>query len=275
MAFSYTLFLVLLLIFPGLCFWAGYRAGERTDFLTPSPDSPNSTLTLFIVMLGTLAGHILGAGLFAVQRVWCDTTRLCLPVDYDPNVYRALLKGASAAQNASDLAIELWLFSIFMLGAVMGAIAYWTSRREAVSSRIDPIAFGWLTPAVQAVKRGDSFVVAYVVTKTSHDGISVAYEGIVQQLALDADQSIKLVVLNEVDRFCVQITDQGVKRVESNSKPIPQMHIAAAEIANVALEIVQAPQADVDAVAQESSAKTAVNRRSKPNDGSDEPTLQR
>lgn len=250
MAFSYTLFLVLLLIFPGLCFWAGWRAGERTDFLTPSPDSPNSTLTLFIVMLGTLAGHILGAGLFAIQRVWCDTTHLCISLDHDPNIYRTLLGGASAARTASDLAIELWLFSFFMLGAVMGAVAYWTSRREAVSDRIDPIAFGWLTPAVQAVKRGNAFVVAYVVTKTSHDGISVAYEGVVQQLALDADQSIKLVVLNELDRFCVQITDQGVKRIESDSKPIPQLQITAAEIANVALEIVQASEADVAAAAQ-------------------------
>lgn len=205
-------------------------------------------------MLGTLCGHIVGAGLFALQSAWCANTAACFSVDYDPNVYRTLLKGATAAQNASDLAIELWLFFILLLGAISGGIAYWASRREAVSNRIDPIAFGWLTPAVQAVKRGDSFVVAYVLTKTSHEGVSVAYEGVVQQLALDGDQSIKLVVLNEVDRFLVKVTETGLERIDSQSSPIPQLQIAGAEIANVALEVVQAPQSDVNAIAAEAQA---------------------
>ena len=33
MTFSYSLFLALLLLFLGLCFWAGWRVGERTDEL--------------------------------------------------------------------------------------------------------------------------------------------------------------------------------------------------------------------------------------------------
>lgn len=78
-----------------------------------------------------------------------------------------------------------------------------------------------------------------------------AYEGVVQQLALDEDQSIKLVVLNDVDRFLVKTTPTALERVESDANSIPQLQIAAGEIANVALEIVQAPQADVDAVGQE------------------------
>ncbi|MEH3099409.1 hypothetical protein [Sphingomonas adhaesiva] len=96
MAFSYSLFLVLLLIFPGLCFWAGWRAGERTDFLSPSPDRPNSTVTLFIVVFGTIAGHLLGTGFFAAQAAWCRVTGMCLRIGFDPNVYRALLRGAAA-----------------------------------------------------------------------------------------------------------------------------------------------------------------------------------
>ena len=67
MTFSYSLFLALLLLFLGLCFWAGWRVGERTDFLSPTPDRPNSTVTLFIVVFGTIAGHLLGTGFFAAQ----------------------------------------------------------------------------------------------------------------------------------------------------------------------------------------------------------------
>lgn len=251
MAFSYSLFLVLLLIFPGLCFWAGWRAGERTDFLSPSPDRPNSTVTLFIVVFGTIAGHLLGTGFFATQAAWCHVTGVCFSIGFDPNVYRALLRGAADARGAPDFALEAWLLAMLLIGTATGVLAQWLVQREAVSGKTDPIAFGWLNPAVQAVKKGDSFVVAYVLTKTSHDGFIVAYEGIVQQLALDEDQSIKLVVLNEVDRFLVKISETGLDRVDTSSTPITQLQVTAAEIANVALEVVQAPAADVAALAQE------------------------
>lgn len=255
MAFSYSLFLVLLLIFPGLCFWAGWRAGERTDFLSPSPDRPNSTLTLFMVVFGTIVGHLLGTGFFALQAAWCQTTGFCFGVGFDPNIYRALLRGASDARGATDFALEAWLLAMLLVGVVTGVVAQWLVQRDAVSGKTDPIAFGWLNPAVQAVKKGDSFVVAYVLTKTNHDGFIVAYEGTVQQLALDEDQSIKLVILNDVDRFLVKISESGLDRVDTSSTPITQLQVTAAEIANVALEVVQAPAADVEAVAQEDAAE--------------------
>ena len=94
-----------------------------------------------------------------------------------------------------------------------------------------------------------------MLTKTSHDGFIVAYEGTVQQLALDEDQSIKLVILNDVDRFLVKISESGLDRVDTSSTPITQLQVTAAEIANVALEVVQAPAADVEAVAQEDAAE--------------------
>ncbi|MBV1692230.1 hypothetical protein KRR38_32360 [Novosphingobium sp. G106] len=248
MAFSYSLFLALLLLFPGFCFWAGWRVGQWTDFLSPAPDEPNSTFTLFMIVFGTLFGHLLGTAFFAVQGVWCRITDWCFVTGFDPNIYRALLRGTAGASAVPDLAFEVWLFSMLLIGASTGVFAHWISRREAVHAKADPITFGWLAPAVAAVKRGDSFVVAYVLTKTSHDGISVAYEGTVQQIALDGDQSIKLVVLNDVDRFLVRISDAGLVRLETEATPISQLQITAAEIANVALEVVQASAEDLAAV---------------------------
>lgn len=254
MAFSYSLFLALLLLFPGLCFWAGWRAGERTDFLSPTPDRPNSTVTLFIVVFGTIGGHLLGTGFFAIQAAWCRATAFCYNPGFDPNIYRAFLRGAAGARDAPDLALEMWLLAMLLIGAVTGMIAHWMVQREAVSGKTDPIAFGWLNPAVQAVKKGDSFVVAYVLTKTSHECFTIAYEGTVQQLALDEDQSIKFVVLNDVDRFLVKISEKGLERVDAPSTPITQLKITAAEIANVALEVVRAPAVDIAAVEAEDAA---------------------
>lgn len=244
MAFSYSLFLVLLLLFPGLCFWAGFRLGERSDFLTPSPDRPNSTTTLLMIVLGTMLGHLLGAGAFAVQAGWCRWTGACVAVDFDPNVYRALLRGAAANGRIPDLAIEAWLVAMLGTGIATFAIGGALARSKRVTDRLDPIAFGWLNPAVQAVKAGHAVVVAYVVTKTSHDGMSLAYEGLVQQLGLDEDQSVRLVVLSDVDRFLVRIGADGVERVSGDRAPLTQLQIRGDEIANIAFEVVRSLEVD-------------------------------
>lgn len=203
-----------------------------------------------MIMVGTIGGHLLGGGIFALQSLWCAWTQICVNVDFDPNIYRTLLRGSAAAREVSDLAIELWLLFIFLIAALTGTIAFNLSRRDFVTRRLDPISFGWLTPAVQAVKRGDSFVVAYVLTKTSHEGASVAYEGPVQQLTLDDNQAIRTIVLNDVDRFLVKITKSGIRRLDSGSTPISQLQITSDEIVNVALEVVQATPQDVAALEQ-------------------------
>lgn len=257
MAFSYSLFLVLLLIFPGLCFWAGWRTGERSDFLSPSPDRPNSTATLFMVVVGTIGGHLLGTGFFVAQAAFCRLAGICVALSYDPNVYRALLRGVAGARDAPDLALESWLLAMLLIGLATGLLAHWLVRRKTISDRTDPIAFGWLNPAVQAVKEGNSFVVAYVLTKTTHECFTIAYEGTVQQLALDEDQSIRLVVLNDVDRFLVKISEDGLGRIDAPSTPITQLQITAAEIANIALEVVRAPELDLAALDAEDEADGA------------------
>ena len=246
MAFSYTLFLALILLFPGLCAWAGLRAGERTDLLTPRPDKPNSTSTLFVVVLGTLIGHLLGAAAFAVQAGLCRLTGLCRAIAFDPNVYRVMFASEKTAGVVTDLAIFAWLAELAVVGIAAGALVAVASRTAWIRERWDAIDFGWLNLPVRQVKAGDAVILAYVVSRTSHEGASVAYQGMVQQLAMDDDQTITMLVLRQVDRFLVRITDQGVERVNQSQQPIAQMQLHLSEIANVALEVIERPGAASD-----------------------------
>ena len=116
MAFSYTLFLALILLFPGLCAWAGLRASERSDLLTPRPDKPNSTATLFVVVLGTISGHLIGAAIFLAQSFWCRLTGLCAAVAFDPNIYRVLFASGRTAGLVTDGAIFVWLLELALFG---------------------------------------------------------------------------------------------------------------------------------------------------------------
>jgi hypothetical protein len=239
LAFSYTLFLALILLFPGLCAWAGLRASERTDLLTPRPDKPNSTATLFVVVLGTIAGHIIGALAFVIQDLWCGLTGWCVQVAFDPNVYRVVFAAGRTAGMVTDLAILSWLLELAVAGLLAGLLVAWLARSEWVKNRWDAIDYGWLNPLVQEVRTRNAVILAFVVTKTSHDGASIAYEGMVQQLALDDDQTIRMLVLGRVDRFLVRITGKGVERVDDTHQPIAQMQLHLEEIANVALKVIE------------------------------------
>jgi hypothetical protein len=247
LAFSFTLFLALILLFPGLCAWAVLRAADRTDLLTPRPDQPNSTSTLFIVVAGALAGHLLGATLLAVQAVACRQTSLCIGVGFDPNVYRVLFTVARGRPAVDDVAVAAWLFELTALGLLTGALMHLAARTGWIRDRWDAIDFGWLNPAVQAVRSGDAMVIAYVVTKTQHEGASIAYEGIVHQLALSEDQTISMLVLRRVDRFLLRIDGDRLARIDQPREPIAQVQFHLAEIANVALEVIAWPVAAVGA----------------------------
>ncbi len=200
-----------------------------------------------MVVLGTIIGHLIGATLFEVQSTTCGWVQ-CLEVNFDVNAYRVLMRGTASAGNAPDIAFVVWLAQALALGPLTGLGAFWLARQEPVTTRLDQIAFGWLAPAVQAVKQGNSFITAYVLTKMEHDGLTLAYEGVVQHLALDEDQSVKLVVLNDVDRFLVRINESGIERINSPGNPITQLVITSAEITNIALEVIQAPDEDVKAL---------------------------
>jgi hypothetical protein len=237
-AFSYTLFLALILLFPGLCAWAALRSVERTDLMTPRPDKPNSTATLFVVVLGTLAGHVFGSLFFVLQTAWCAATSLCFQVSFDPNVYRVIFTVGRPSGRATDLAIFTWLVDLAFTGLAAGVFMTWLAKSPWVRNRWDAVDFGWLNAPVQAVKQGRTVVLAYVVTKTTHDGSSLAYQGIVQQLAVDDDQTISMLVLGQVDRFLVRITNSGVERLDDAQPSIAQMQFHLSEIANLALEVI-------------------------------------
>ena len=253
MTFSFSLFLALLLLFPGFSFWAGVRIGERSDFTSPSPEKPNSTAVLFTIILGALFGHVIMASLIYMMQSGCSATSLCFRSSFDPNIYRVLVGGYSGMREAPDSAFVAWFLTLLTTGGGTFLCGELFNKYHIYSKKLDPALFGWLTPIVQSVRDDNAFVIAYVVTKTAHDGISVGYEGVVAKLALDDDQGIKLIVLNNADRFLVRLTKRGLHRVDFDSRTIDKIQIASGEIANIALEVIEAPVISDDLIAAENA----------------------
>lgn len=239
MTFGYTLLGALLLLLPGFAGYYGYRVGEASDFVSPRPDRPNSTQTIFLIVLLALVGHVVGAGLFAVNETLASWKTL-VPLPYDPNPYKALINGRPPT-GLSSLAIELELSFFLALAGAMFWLCEKIARAKLIASRTDPIRFGWLAPIVQKAGIGDHVAVGYVRTTSEHDGAWIAYEGSVRRLTLDDDDGIKMIVLEQCDRFLVRIKDDRMERVDVESSPIAMMHIASEQIADFAIEIFEVP----------------------------------
>ncbi|WP_443750808.1 hypothetical protein [Asticcacaulis solisilvae] len=261
MNFSYTLFLVLLLISPGLAVWAGFRIGEKNDLLAQAPEKPQSTLSLIVIVFGALAGHILMAGLYVAQAWFCAISRMCWTPGFDPDVYRVILVGKAPA-GISDFAIGSWLVVLLLPPVLMFVISLGVSQLKRVRNFREASTFGWLKAVVDRRQGKEGFILAYVVTSMEKDGAFVAFEGILENFAFDDNKAIAMVVLSQCERFVVRIEDGRFYRTapSQDQNKIQLIQIEAKNFKNIALEVfdagllpqdvteVQAPPASVAAI---------------------------
>lgn len=246
MSFSYTLFLALLLLAPGLGLWAGLRVGERSELISQAPEKPGSTFSLLVIVFGALLGHILLSALFALQAGVCRLNGYCLALGFDPNVYRVILTNGRSAGTPSDSAFFSWFVSLLLPALIVGIVAYRASGWGWVRDMREASSFGWLKRWVDLARPANSFILAYVVTTLEHEGANVAYEGIVENIALDENRAIKMLVLSNCDRFLVRVSADKVERIDGEHSPIPLIQLEANNFINVALEVFE----DVDATPQ-------------------------
>lgn len=254
MSFSYTLFLALLLLAPGLGLWAGLRAGERSDLISQAPEKPGSTFSLLVIVFGALLGHILLSALFVAQAALCRWSDQCLALPFDPNVYRVILTNGRSAGMPSDGAFLCWFVALLLPALIVGLVAYRASGWRWVRDVRETSSFGWLKRWVDLARPANSFIIAYVVTTLEHEGANVAYEGIVENIALDDNRAIKMLVLSNCDRFVVRISADKVERIDAEHAPIPLIQLEAENFVNVALEVFE----DVDAIAEPGDRDTAT-----------------
>ncbi len=236
MTFGYTLLGALALLLPGFAAYLGQRLGE-TGLVSPRPDRPNSTLTIFIVAFFALMFHLVGAFIFALNEQLARTYRL-VTLPYDPNPYRMLWTG-KVPPDISDNAFAYELLYLLVLTVGAGAIVERFSRKSPITAVSAPLRFGWLLPIARQVEAGSHVVIGYVLTTTGHDGAWIAYEGMVRRLALDDDDAIQMIVLEQCDRFVVRIVDGKVERVDSDADTIALIQLRDKQIANYALEVIE------------------------------------
>jgi hypothetical protein len=237
MTFGYALLGALVLLLPGFAGYYGMRLGETGGLLTLAPDRPNSNFTIFMVVLFALVAHVIGSALFAINEVISHWVVL-VHVAYDPNPYRALWSG-QVPSRMSGPGFTLELTYLLLLTAGMVAGVEFIAKRIPSTTLTAPLGFGWLLPIAKQVEAGSHIVIGYVMTTTGHDGAWIAYQGMVRRLALNDDDAIEMIVLEQCDRFVVRIVDGKVERVDTDAQTIELIHLRNTQVANYALEVIE------------------------------------
>ncbi|KRB93215.1 hypothetical protein [Sphingomonas sp. Root720] len=191
MTFGYALLGALVLLLPGFAGYYGVRIGEANDLVSPRPDHPNSNQTIFLVVALALSAHVAGAILFAANEQIAGA-HPWFNIGFDPNPYKMLLLGHVPGRLSSTaFAAELLYF--FLLTIATGWVGERTAKLNPITTKAQPLRFGWLLPIARQVEQGSHIVIGYVMTTTDNDGSWLAYEGMVRRLALDDDDGIQIV----------------------------------------------------------------------------------
>ncbi len=242
MTFGFALLGALILLLPGFAGYYGIRLAETANLIKPAPDRPNSNFTIFVIVLLALVAHLAGAVLFAANEIVARSAVL-LHLPFDPNAYHVLWSGqVTGTMSSVAFAWELGYFLLLTFG--MGIGCNMLVAQSRITSVTEPPRFGWLLPIARQVEAGSHVVIGYVLTTTGHDGAWIAYQGMVRRLALNDDDAIEMIVLEQCDRFVVRIVDGKVERVASGGQTIELLHLRNEQVANYALEVIEVTEAE-------------------------------
>lgn len=244
MTWSFALVSACLFLFPGFCCLAGFVYAGRIERLSAVPDiAPQSTTSFVLVIGGAIFAHLAGSGLFYLQDQACRWSGLCWQLDFDPNIYKAVIaRDMTFAQ--SDPAIFLSLLGLVALGLGTAGLSMRIGQSDDVQAFFRPGSSVWLRDIARLASGDEVLVLAYVMGKPGHDGVFAAYEGIVEAISPGANGQVSNIVLSDVDRFTVRVGKRGMERNSELSDPIPYLQIDQADLFNIGFNIVQLVDAD-------------------------------
>jgi hypothetical protein len=248
LTFSYNLVLALFLLAPGFAAYAGlFVTTQREQRLHPAPPAPGSVLTLALVTLSSLAIHGVWAVVLWLQSVWVAHSDFYLRVPFDPNIYADLLNGGRACVANRPCAaiggaeIASGLCNLLLLSALGYLVTCWLMRLNWLEPRLRGFLYGWASGLVHDIQSAPAGKIrltnAFVLTKTDHDGTAFGYEGILQNMTLNADKEIIALALTDVTAFYLKLKAGQFKRVVlPNTAGIPNIYLERSEIRNVAFQ---------------------------------------
>jgi hypothetical protein len=246
MSIAWSTLVVLVLLLPGFLFFAGLYLPER---ITPdsAPVSP----------IGQLAGivgvaFVLHAGAYVLINGLLSEMPWLGGQIHLPALFAVLRLESPGTQDFAYLRsmFDNHMLRIAVYFAAVSAIGYLAGIQVGRLIESGPLRSFARVPWVfelgsekpRAGKHSYQLVRAHVLSKTSHNGKSLLYQGIVIDFRVAADGSIKTIVLKNARSALLDISSEAptknpvVLPLERDQATVEFLVLGAADIANVYLE---------------------------------------
>jgi hypothetical protein len=275
---------VLLFLIPGLCAYSAlYRLfamermlpsrlrtspafngptvdGSRREPVYPSPPPGNSIKALTMILLWSVAAHAVSALItFLILRTnaaICDYLRcFAAPANATFDLYQLAteidtLKSTAAAKHLSSGHVSALLAAALLQGFVSYSIVRrWLIGRFS-DKNLPRWLFGWTADIAAQLQDDSVLVLALVLTDMDIGKRSLSYGGVIQDIALNHDGSIKRINLDECERYMIDLAEDLGDTFDKR-EPLSlfdHFTIEAAHIRNVVFEYISIPSADADEV---------------------------
>lgn len=163
-----------------------------------------------------------------------------LHTPFDPNIYHTIAFRTVPANAVGSADVAWTLFVLALLSGVTFALGSSFRAGRWGQTRLNGLLYGWLADLVEEAAGDDRFVTAFVLTTIGHDGTFVGYEGLLENLTVNADKEITSVSLLDATSFVLVVKPEGVSRVPVDRSPIPRIYFEQAEIQNIAFSVIEA-----------------------------------
>lgn len=251
MTLSYNLVLALFLLAPGFSAYAGLffsTRGERR--LHPAPPPPGSVLTLALIVLAALALHAGWSVVLILHDLWADRLP-SLPVPFEPNAYVLILRLMDENVRLQPPE-DRWATAVVLCHLVaLSLIAYFMARLTVSSVSRSPdirrLLYGWAAELYGRMQETDPgyvrLVTAFVLTNIEgEDGVHMGYEGVLENLALNAEKEVTSITLGQVTAFYLKAAPGRFRRVAlPRPDGIPTLYLEKGSIRNIAFQVFRAP----------------------------------
>lgn len=273
MSFSFEFLAAVVFLLPGLITVLLIFNKDDLRIRRTLPAS-GSLLMIATIPFSALLIHTLFACLFYIIGLIYRETGCCFSLSYNPNIYETLLTADEQWRPVKSQMFTLPLTFLFIgispfffrpLLKRLTKLIDPSSPTEDEDAETPKTRDDWLVSLLRASQPEHRTLIAFVLSKITHDKATLGYSGELEKVSLDNDGEIKSVTLYNCVPFTLTVDAQGVERKqEEKDTPIPFITFQANEIQNLAFEIQEYESADNGEVKDDSAEPTEADEADTP-----------
>lgn len=207
--------------------------------IAPEPPAANTIEAITVVLLGAAVIHAIFALLVSLnnpicENLWCPISTSFKSVD----PYVLASSAAKGEQLTHGGVLALLGAALFQGVVAFGGVRMWLSHR-AKRDTLPNWIYGWATGIANNADNVDDLIICYVLSKVQHGAKPILYVGILFDLGLRSDGTIRRITMADCERYIADFDSAADEpTLPKAMSQFPFMIVDDENIQNVSFEVI-------------------------------------